>query len=194
MTNYPLARNHKIVVQNLPDEILIYDLNINKAYCLNSTSALVYRLCDGNHSIPQISQNLSSKLKQSVSEDMIRLALDEMKKQDLLSNSDELETGFEGLSRRDVIRHVGLASIVALPLISTVVAPVAANAQSAACTNGPIQPNDQGSCPVNERCSGGTCIPCIAGGQPLPGGCSFPNLALCCSSSCTGGGTGICTP
>ena len=191
MTKFPVARSHNAVVQNLPDEVLIYDLNINKAYCLNSTSALIYRLCDGNHSIADISQNLTRKLNQPVSEEIVRLALDEMKKQDLLSNGDELDTEFEDVSRRDLIRRIGFTSVLALPLISTVIAPTAVSAQSA-CTDGGF-PNSQGNCPVNQRCVGGNCQACLINGTPLLGGCNLTTGALCCSVTCDAI-SGTCIP
>ncbi|HZH35571.1 MAG TPA: hypothetical protein VEX64_12070 [Pyrinomonadaceae bacterium] len=39
--NIPKARENDLVVQELKDEVLIYDLKINKAYCLNETSAAI---------------------------------------------------------------------------------------------------------------------------------------------------------
>jgi hypothetical protein len=36
----PKSRQNDLVVQELEGEVLIYDLSINKAYCLNPTSAL----------------------------------------------------------------------------------------------------------------------------------------------------------
>jgi hypothetical protein len=79
MKGNPTSRQSDIVVQELKGEILIYDLKINKAFCLNETSALVYGLCDGNNSVKDISNQLSKKLKQPVTEDLVWLALDQMK-------------------------------------------------------------------------------------------------------------------
>jgi hypothetical protein len=109
MKGNPTSRQSDIVVQELKGEILIYDLKINKAFCLNETSALVYELCDGNNSISDISKQLTKKLKQPVSEDLIWLAIDQLKQDNLLENSPEIETKFEGLSRREVIRKVLLS-------------------------------------------------------------------------------------
>lgn len=36
----PTSRKEAIVVKELEGEVLIYDLRIDKAYCLNETSAL----------------------------------------------------------------------------------------------------------------------------------------------------------
>lgn len=38
MTNHPISRKANIVLQEFENEILIYDLSINKAFCLNRTS------------------------------------------------------------------------------------------------------------------------------------------------------------
>ena len=128
--NIPKARENDLVVQELKDEVLIYDLKINKAYCLNETSAAIWNLCDGHNSVSDISRKLSNRLKQLVTDDLVYLALDQLKTDELLSKSDELEIKFNGLSRREAIRKVGLASMVALPIIASLVAPTAAMAQS----------------------------------------------------------------
>jgi hypothetical protein len=128
------ARNKNIVVQNLEGEVLIYDLITNKAYCLNETSSMIWGMCDGKTSVTEMSRKLSLKLKQTVGEDLVWLAIDQLKKQDLLENSREIHTKLDGLSRREIIRRVGLASAVALPAISSLVAPTAAMAQST-CSN-----------------------------------------------------------
>ena len=44
----PKARKENLVVQESNGEVLIYDLDTNKAFCLNETSALVWQACDGN--------------------------------------------------------------------------------------------------------------------------------------------------
>lgn len=132
MNNTPLSRKENIVVQELENEILIYDLSENKALCLNETSALIWQLCDGNNSIAQISEKLSKKLNSSVSEDLVWLALDQLKKEKLITNGEEFTANFNGMNRREVIRKVGFASMIALPLVSSIIAPSAANAQSVA--------------------------------------------------------------
>src|SRR5437868_1324761 len=146
----PKARQNNIVIQPLKDELLVYDLKIHKAYCLNETSALVWNLCDGNNSVSDISRELSRKLKSHVSEDFVWLALNELKEDDLLDNGQEIAIKFDGLSRREIIRKVGLASMIALPVISSLVAPAAAMAQSCRAVGQSCSPpNSLGNC-----CSG----------------------------------------
>ena len=39
----PRARTEGLVVTELPDELLVYDLERHRAYCLNPTAALVFK-------------------------------------------------------------------------------------------------------------------------------------------------------
>ena len=43
--NLPRSRNTDVVVNELGDEILVYDLITHKAYNLNKTSSIVYQAC-----------------------------------------------------------------------------------------------------------------------------------------------------
>lgn len=120
----PLSRFNNIVVQNLSDEVLIYDLLSNKAYYLNATSTTVFNACDGKTTLADL------KAKSQLTDDLIFLALDELKKAELLEKDVQYSSPFDGMSRREVIRKVGLSSLIALPVISSVIAPTAAHAQS----------------------------------------------------------------
>jgi hypothetical protein len=117
----PKARTTEIIEQEAGKELLIYDLRSDKAYTLNETSAIVYLAC-GNQSF----QDLKSK--HNFTDDLIYLALDELAANNLIE--DYRSDHFAGLSRRDVIRKVGLATMAALPVIAAVAAPAAATAAS----------------------------------------------------------------
>jgi len=149
----PLSHRENLVVQELNGEVLIYDLEKNKAFCLNETSALVYQLCDGTKSVSDIGKAMGEKLELPVADELVWLALDQLKKENLLDDSRKLESKFEGLSRRDVIRKVGLASLVALPVISSLVAPPAAAAQSVRAALG-----ESCGAPDPPCCAGLTCV------------------------------------
>jgi aminopeptidase-like protein len=91
MKIYPTARTKNIVIQQLGKELLLYDLANNKVYCLNETSGLVWQLSDGKKSLTDISRLMREKLKTNVSEDLIWLALEQLKRNDLLANGAEFE-------------------------------------------------------------------------------------------------------
>ncbi len=165
--NYkPAARKSDLVTQDSLDETLIYDLKTNKAFCLNETSALVWQLCNGSSSVSEISDAMSVQLKTLVSEDLVWLAVDQLSKDGLLENGDTINNHFSGLSRREAIRKVGFASVVALPIISSLIAPSASMAQTCSGTNAPC------GTPGIICCSGN----CVSGG--FPDVCCVPGVIL----------------
>jgi hypothetical protein len=213
--NKPFARNKNIVVQDLETEVLIYDLNIDKAFCLNKTSGLVWQFCDGRNSVSDISRLMSRKLKMKVPDELVWLALDLLKKNDLLEISPEFEINFGGLSRREIVKKVGLVSMTVLPLISSIIAPPALMAQSGGPTNLAIN----SPCSSDAQCQTGNCefilspsfLPlnrcCIPDAEFAPGfffSCVPPSdcvtqASSCCSGmttigiTCPGGGTAVCS-
>ena len=58
--NNPIARQNGLVVQEMPDEVLVYDLDTNKAHCLNGSAALVWKSCDGNNTVADIVKQFES--------------------------------------------------------------------------------------------------------------------------------------
>ncbi len=157
--NKPVRRKEDIIVQELNGEILIYDLKANKAVCLNEVSSLVWDACDGNQSVSEISQAIGKKLNSPANEDIVWLALDQLKKEKLIANGAEVVSKFDGMSRREVIRKVGLGTMIALPLVSSLVAPTAASAQSGTtCLAGAPFGSHQGvgcNCQSSANCASG---------------------------------------
>jgi hypothetical protein len=148
----PVSRKADIVVQELGNEVLIYDLKIHKAFSLNETSALVWQACNGNRTINEISAQISAQLNSPVNEEFVWLALEQLKKENLIENEAEVSAPFEGMSRREVIRKVALTSLIALPIVSSLVAPMAVHAQSGVCAAGSCRcPN---ATPSTGNCQG----------------------------------------
>ncbi len=131
---FPTARKDGLVIQEMPDEVLVYDLDTNKAHCLNETAAFVWKSCDGNTSVPDIAEVLASKTGKSVKEDLVWLAIDQLSENRLLEK--EIASGLIGQSRREAIKKIGMASMIALPIIASLVAPPSVLAVgSCACIN-----------------------------------------------------------
>jgi len=120
--NLPKARTTDIIEQEAGSELLVYDLQIDKAYNLNETSKIIYKAC-GNQTFEDL------KRKYKFTDDLIYLTLDKLSANNLME--DYQSDHFAGLSRREVIRKVGLGSMIALPIMTAVFAPSAANAASA---------------------------------------------------------------
>jgi hypothetical protein len=157
----PLARRNDVVVQELQGEVLIYNLQNNKAFCLNETSAMVWKLCDGNHSIEDIRQSVSRETGSPVTDDLVWLALESFKKEELLENGSAMPPAFNGLSRRDVIKKIGLGTMVALPVVASLIAPAAAHAQSCLPDGAP--------CNGTTPCCGGAICEGVCLGTGIPG-------------------------
>jgi len=126
----PQSRKQNLVEQEVDGELLIYDLETNKAFCLNQTSALVWQACDGKRTIAEIGDVLGKQLNVQTNEDIVWLALDQLSKKKLIDPPVDLGSKFQNISRREVIKKIGIGSMIALPVVASLVAPTAIHAQS----------------------------------------------------------------
>ena len=145
----PEARRAGLVVQELSGEVLVYDRERNKAHCLNSTAARVWEYCDGKTSVAQIARAIEGEINAPVDEDVIWLAVEQLSKTRLLQEGAKLPEHKSGLSRREVMKRIGLAAAVALPVVTSIIAPTAA--QAANCI-----PSGQ-ACTTAAQCCSGLC-------------------------------------
>lgn len=147
----PAARESRLLVRELAEEVLVYDEEGHRAHCLNRTAALVWRACDGGTPVPRIAERVGAQLSAHVSEEVVWLALEQLGEFDLLAtNATRAPQPASLISRRRMLRRLGVAAAVSLPLITSVVSPTAAEAQS---------PCNETNCPPPQCCSGGVCLP-----------------------------------
>ena len=78
------AREESLIIKTLSDEVLVYDLNADKAHCLNRTAAFVWNNCDGRRSVSEIARLLREELQAPVDENVVWLALDQLERFKLL--------------------------------------------------------------------------------------------------------------
>ena len=126
----PAARKEGLLIHELTNEVLVYDRKGKKVHCLNQTAALIWKQCDGRATVAEVRGILEKEMRTPVDEDVIWLALDELDGRDLLANRITRSAGKERLSRRVMIRRLGLAAAITLPLITSIIAPTAAQAGS----------------------------------------------------------------
>lgn len=163
MKPLPVARRDDLIVEKLPDEVLVYDLKTDKAHCLNHTAALIWENCDGKKNEGDIAALLQSELKSPMSAEAVLLGVAELDSFGLL-NVDAAAPQRQHLSRRRLIQNLGLSAALALPLIVSISAPAAAQAGS---TTDPCVANPAGNgCPCtfdsdcdSQNCNQGTCGP-----------------------------------
>jgi hypothetical protein len=149
----PKARRAQLIVEELSNETLVYDEERHKAHCLNETAALVWKQCDGRTSVAQITQRLEKKLDATVSAQVVWLALDQLNKSHLLDKSVMRPAAVKQMSRREMVRKTGIAAAIAIPLVTSMIAPTAASAAS--CIP------DGGTCTSNSQCCGQRCETCV---------------------------------
>jgi hypothetical protein len=134
----PHARQDKLLVQEVGDELVIYDRERDCIHSLNPATALVWRHCNGQTSIPELAVLLAEERGLPADEDVVWLALEQLQKVHLLR--DGLPRTGEGIqaSRREALRKLGVVGgLLLLPSISSIVAPTPAMAQypdAAFCT------------------------------------------------------------
>ena len=124
----PRARQDELVVEELQDETLVYDLKRHKARCLNRTAALVWRCCDGQTSVADVAALLEEQLATPTDEAVVWMALDRLDRAHLLREPVTLPADRAQYSRREVLRTLRRAAGISLllPVIESIVAPLAA--------------------------------------------------------------------
>jgi hypothetical protein len=155
----PQARTEGLVIRELPEEVLVYDLERHKAHCLNHTAAAVWRHCDGETEPREMGFRLAKEFGTPVDEDVVWLALDQLSSLRLL---EQPVVRADGLSRAQLVKRAGLvAAAVVLPTAASLVAPTAAQAAVSCPTCGincPGGSSDCVNCPVGcKTCANGTC-------------------------------------
>ena len=155
-----LAREEELVVQELSDEVLIYDLRQHKAHCLNQTAAFVWNHCDGETTADQIAKLMEEEWNTPVSEEAIWFTLDKLGKADLLQERIALPQAQAGISRRSAMRRLGFGALLAVPVVMSIVTPTPAALSSIpqVCQDCVKKINGVGACP--SECTGlilGTC-------------------------------------
>src|SRR5262245_25569023 len=125
----PERRRKGLVVKELPEEVLVYDLERHRAHCLNPAAAVVFKSCDGERTVAEIARVLRRETGAPADEGWVHLALDRLHKAHLL---DERGPG-RGVARREILKRAGVGLAAALPLVTSIVAPTPVEA-AATCT------------------------------------------------------------
>ena len=151
----PLARQNDLVIEHLSDEVLVYDLQCNKAHCLGHTAAVVWKLCDGKRSLDEAILLASTQLQMPVTLEVVTFALEQLRRAQMLEQTPVL-AGLPQMSRRDLLRKAGVVGAAAV--VTSIVAPTAAQAATlrpsgASCSG----PGGGGEC-QSGICSSGACM------------------------------------
>jgi hypothetical protein len=154
MGKLPVARKTDLVIEELSDETLVYDLNTKRAHCLNPTAASIWKNCDGQNSVAQIATSVERELGSPVSEEVVWLGLEQLASYRLLDNPPAAAKK-TNVSRRQLMKKLGLAAAVSLPIIISITAPTAHAQASDPCVADPRGPNCP--CSIDSDCDSGNC-------------------------------------
>jgi hypothetical protein len=116
----PRAQRGGLLVQPVGDQLVLYDQSRQRLHVLSRTSALVWRHCDGRHTVADLVDLVGDELGAPVDESLITLALAQLDEARLLENRLALASGHDSLSRRDLLhRAAALAAGILLPTITS---------------------------------------------------------------------------
>ena len=120
-----------LIVKELAGEVLVYDETSTKAYCLNKSAATIWGMCDGKTSISEMAHKAAVEFDGMFDEAFVAVALASFRDNGLLENESVDIRPIARLTRAELVARVGrvgLAAAVALPLVTSIVAPTAAKA------------------------------------------------------------------
>ena len=126
----PLARREGLLIEDVADESVVYDVAAGRAHALSRVSGQVWRECDGEATAAGIAARLS------IEAEVVDTALGQLLAAGLLAEADAGDS--KGFSRRQLMKGVGVMGVagVLLPAIQTVAVPTMAVAQTnTCCTN-----------------------------------------------------------
>lgn len=146
----PKARKSQLITKELAGEMLVYDLNTNKAHCLNPAAARVWAYCDGTTTVAEMARRLADEMQTPVADEVVWLALEQLRKSNLLEEAYVRPPQIGHLSRRALVKRLGVAAAVTVPFIRSVTAPTAA--QAATCLPAGA------TCTANADCCSNNCV------------------------------------
>jgi coenzyme PQQ synthesis protein D (PqqD) len=125
---HPKAKRTDIIAKEFDRECLLLDEQTLRVHELNATAASVWRHADGHRSIADLAAAMATDTGLPGDEEIVHLALAQLSQAGLLEDS----WSDARISRRQITKRLGLTGGLALllPLVSSIVAPTPAIAQS----------------------------------------------------------------
>ncbi|MBD2663364.1 hypothetical protein B6N60_03242 [Richelia sinica FACHB-800] len=137
----PVARTENLLLQDIGNELIIYDQKNNSSHCLTPIAARVWELSNGQNTVNEIANKLEKEFDLPTNSDvdvrgLVWLTLEELERYSLIKEYLKQPTTVEiaGMSRRKVIKTATLVGGFAIgsmfPLVKSIVAPEPAMAGS----------------------------------------------------------------
>lgn len=178
----PVARSDDLLVEQVGDETVVYDLETKQAHCLKPLASFVFARSDGQTAIKELVSLANEQFGTPISVEQLADTVDELESAGLLQRPPVLVQ--TGISRRDMVRKVafaGATATVAGTMVTTIGAPTALAAcsnQGAGCSCDPTTGTSNRTCASNHCCS-------IHGGDKCNIGCCADNNGVLCQCTNT---------
>ena len=115
----PLRLNSgQLIVEQLTTEVMVFDKNRNKAFCLNPTAAFVWNQCDGQTTIEEIAARSVGSSVGELAAETVRFALETLWNDGLLEPASFQPEVPAAITRRSLIQKFGKAAAISLPIVT----------------------------------------------------------------------------
>lgn len=131
----PRVKTTGLVLKELVDETLIYDVETNTAICLNMAATVIMSACDGRSTVDDAKLSLVEKGGPSIDDELVWNTVEEFRRRNLLADVHTAPFSEKQVSRRTLLRQAAALGI-AVPIVMALAAPPALHAASACLTAG----------------------------------------------------------
>ena len=124
----PFARTDQFIIEEVGNDVVVYDRTTKKAHSLNPSVAWIWRQCDGKTDTDQLSAGFERQFNTTDGADFVLAGLEQLKTAGLLEIEPDSLSPEIGpmISRRSALA----AGSALFPLVATVLVPSAAAAKS----------------------------------------------------------------
>ncbi len=131
----PRARRAGLNIQEAGEELLVFDTANDEAHVLNRPAAFVWQHADGTRTVAEIAQDMTREFGAPADTQVVWYALAQLHKKHLLETDARAPLTAQTLTRRQFLQRAA-AGAVLLAVVTSIVAPTPAHAQSGCVGNG----------------------------------------------------------
>jgi hypothetical protein len=150
----PEARIEGLLVEEVGDELVIYDVQRHRAHRLNRSAALVWRSCDGHKTVAELTRSLQQELSPAADKNLVCRAVHRLGKARLLREPASGSAGAPRMTRRQALSRLGRTAALAflVPAVTSITAPTLVWANEDFCEEQPCVTNCRDQCRSNHDC------------------------------------------
>ena len=146
----PLARRDALLLQNVGDQLVVYDQKRQRLHVLSRSAALVWQHCDGGRDVGQLAAIVGQELGAPAGDEVVLSALEQLDAAELLIARQAATTSADSVTRREMMSRAlgGLAAGVLLPVVTSCGSIVDAMRPTSARTDSLLDTTTAGTTPL----------------------------------------------